>query len=159
MAPDPQLTRELWSEELVEAVVAAHRDKRGPLMPMLRAIQVRCGYIDPRSIPLLAQALNLSQAEVYGVISFYRDFRSEAPGSSIVKVCRAEACQAVGAEALARHVRTYLGVDFGETTTDGTVSLEQVFCLGNCALGPSLMIDDILYGRVTGERFEKLVGS
>jgi formate dehydrogenase subunit gamma len=157
MALVPQLTREPWSEELVEAVVAAHRDLRGALMPILRGLQVRCGYVDPRSIPLLAEALNLSQAEVYGVVTFYRDFRSDPPGARVVKVCRAEACQSVGADALAAHARSSLGIEFGETTPDGSVSLDQVFCLGNCPLGPALLIDEQVHGRVTNERFDRLV--
>ena len=115
------------------------------------------GYVDPAAIPILADELNLSRADVYGVVTFYHDFRQTPPGRTTVRICRAEACQAVGAAELADRARNRLGVGFGETTTDGAVTLEQVFCLGNCATGPSVQVDDRLYGRVTPERLDGML--
>ncbi len=146
-----------WSEERAIAVVERHRGERGPLMPILHELQAVFGYIDPLALDVVAGALNLSKAEVYGVVTFYKDFRSEPPGSSLVQVCRAEACQSMGAEQLARHAREHLGVDFGDTTSDGAITLAQVFCLGNCALSPAVMIDGRLKGRVDEARFDELV--
>jgi formate dehydrogenase subunit gamma len=159
MAEGALTEREEWSEQLVEGLLDAHRQDRGPLMPILRELQGRCGYVDRRSVPLLAEGLNLSQAEVFGVISFYKDFRAQPSGSHAVLICRAEACQSVGAEALAAHARARLGIEFGQTTGDDQVSLDQVFCLGNCALGPSVMVDGSTYGRVDAASFDVLVGS
>ena len=148
---------EPWSEERALALVARHLDERGPLMPILHALQEVFGHVDPRAVDVVAEALNLSKAEVYGVITFYKDFRSEPPGASLIQVCRAEACQSMGAERLARHAREHLGVEFGGTTPDGAITLEQVFCLGNCALSPAVMIDGRLKGRVDEARFDELV--
>lgn len=149
--------REAWSEELVRSLVEGYRQYRGPLMPILHDLQARCGYVDERSADVLAEELNLSRAEVYGVMTFYRDFRSEPVGTHHVQICRAEACQSVGAETLAADTRLRLGVDFGETTKDRHVSLDQVFCLGNCALGPSVMVDGRLHGRMTADALDRLV--
>lgn len=124
---------------------------------MLHALHDAFGCVDRRSVAVIADVLNLSEAEVHGVLSFYADFRSEPAGSSVVKMCRAEACQAMGAEALVSHATERLGIALGETTSDGRVTLEQVFCLGNCALSPSVMIDDEVFGRVDAERFDQLV--
>lgn len=151
--------REAWSEQLVEGMIDAHRQGRGPLMPILRELQDRCGYVDRRSVPILAEGLNLSQAEVFGVISFYKDFRQQPSGAHTVLICRAEACQSVGAEALAAHARSRFGIDFGQTTADSRVSLDQVFCLGNCALGPSAMVDGELHGRVDAAALDSLTGA
>ena len=157
MAHQPLPERQPWSEGLVQSLLDTYGRQRGPLMPVLHELQNRCGYVDERSVDLLAVGLNLSRAEVYGVITFYRDFRSEPVGEHEVKLCRAEACQAVGAEALAAHARWRLGVDFGQTTPDGRVSLDQVFCLGNCALGPSALVDGRVHGRVTADVIDRLV--
>jgi formate dehydrogenase subunit gamma len=146
-----------WSEERTADIVERHRDERGPLMPILHELQDQFGYIDPRAVDLVAGALNLSKAEVYGVVTFYKDFRSEAAGMSVVRVCRGEACQSMGAERLARHAREHLAVAFGGTTRDGAVTLEQVFCLGNCALSPAVMVDGQLKGRVDEARFDALI--
>ena len=148
---------EPWSEERVRELVGLHQTRRGPLLPVLHELHDRFGFVDRRSIEVIAEALNLSQAEVYGVMTFYKDFRSEKAGDTVVRVCRAEACQAMGAEALADHARARLGVGFGGTTEDGKITLEQVFCLGNCALSPSVMIDDEVFGRVDAGRFDELV--
>lgn len=142
----------------VRAIAAAHRDERGSLLPILHQIQREFGYVDPRVLPVLADALNLSIAEVHGVVTFYRDFRRAPAGRTAVKVCRAEACQAVGADELLAHARAGLGIEVGGTTADGAVSLDEVFCLGNCALGPAVQIDGRLYGRVGPARLDALLG-
>lgn len=146
-----------WSADRAQAIIDQHRGKRGALLPILHALQEVFGYIDEAAVPLLAQALNLSRAEVHGVITFYHDFRRARPGHHVLKVCRAEACQALGGRALIDHLRSHLQVDFGETTADGTFTLEEVFCLGNCGLGPSLMVDGTLHGRVDAGRLDALL--
>jgi formate dehydrogenase subunit gamma len=128
-------------------------------MPVLHELQDVFGHIDPRAVDLVAEALNLSKAEVYGVVTFYKDFRSEVPGTSVIHVCRGEACQSMGAERLARHAREHLAVDFGGTTSDGAVTLEQVFCLGNCALSPAVLVDGRLKGRIDEAGFDELVAA
>jgi formate dehydrogenase subunit gamma len=142
----------------VRAIVAAHAAERGPLIVILHAVCREFGYIDPAFVPVLADALNLSVAEVHGVVSFYKDFRTTPPGRAQVKICRAEACQAVGADGLVDRARSRLGVGFGETTPDGAVSLDEVFCLGNCALGPSVQVDGRVHGRVGPERLDAVLG-
>ena len=144
--------------DAVRAAVAANREKPGALLPVLHAVQDVLGYVPKDAIALIAFDLNLSRAEVHGVLSFYHGFRSEPPGRHVLHLCRAEACQAVGAVGLEAHAKQSLGIDFHGTTADGAVTLEPVYCLGNCALGPSLMIDDKLCGRVTPARFDQLVG-
>lgn len=143
--------------ETVSALCAAYGNRPTDLIEMLHEIQARLGYVPEGATQHLAQALNLSRAEVHGVISFYHDFHRTSPGRHIVRVCRAEACQAVGCEALAKHAETALGVGFGETRGDGKATLKAVYCLGNCALGPSVMIDGDLHGRVDAQRFDALM--
>lgn len=111
-------------------------------MPILHALQATFGYVDPEAVPMIAEAMNLSRAEIHGVVTFYHDFRHELAGRHVVKICRAEACQSVGAVALADHAKRVLGVDWHGTTADGEVTLEPVFCLGLCACGPAALIDD-----------------
>jgi formate dehydrogenase subunit gamma len=146
-----------WSHETALETIAAHTGQRGPLLPVLHALQTTFGYVDPRAIPLVAKVLNLSRADVYGVLTFYPDLRSTPPGILRVQVCRGEACQAVGGHALAEHATSSLGVHFGQTATDGSVTLDDVFCLGNCALGPSVTVNGHLHGRVSGSRLDALV--
>ncbi|MDN5859705.1 MAG: NAD(P)H-dependent oxidoreductase subunit E [Pseudonocardia sp.] len=141
----------------VRSLVAAHRDQRGALMPILHALVAEFGHLDPAVIPIIADQLNLSQADVHGVITFYHDFRTTPRGRTTVRVCRAEACQAVGAAALVEHASARLGVGLGESTPDGAVSLEEVFCLGNCALGPSVQVGRTVHGRVDVDRFDALL--
>jgi formate dehydrogenase subunit gamma len=148
-----------WSQERAVAIFERHRTERGALMPILHELQDVFGHIDPRAVDLVAEELNLSKAEVYGVVTFYKDFRSEPPGTSVIRVCRGEACQSMGAERLARHAREHLAVDFGGTTSDGAVTLEQVFCLGNCALSPAVLVDGRLKGRVDEAGFDELVAA
>jgi formate dehydrogenase subunit gamma len=129
----------------------------GGLMPILHAIQESLGFVPKDAVPLVANQLNLSIAEVHGVVTFYHYFLREKPGRHVVHVCRAEACQALGAEALEAHVKKTLGIDYHGTSIDGAVTLEPVYCLGNCALGPSIMIDEQLKGRVSPARFDALM--
>lgn len=142
----------------VVAAVQANRDKPGNLLPVLHAVQDALGHVPQDAIGLIAFELNLSRAEVHGVVSFYHGYRRTPPGRHVLQLCRAEACQAVGAAQLEAHARQTLGVDLHGTTADGAVTLEPVYCLGNCALGPSLMVDGRLCGRVTPARFDQLVG-
>jgi formate dehydrogenase subunit gamma len=143
--------------DTVRRIAADMKDRPGPLIEILHSVQAALGYVPPDAVPILAEALNLSRAEVHGVVTFYHFFRETPPGRRTVSVCRAEACQAVGADELADHAKRRLGVDFHETTRDGAISLDPVFCLGNCACGPAVMIDGQLYGRVTPERFDELL--
>jgi formate dehydrogenase subunit gamma len=129
----------------------------GALLPILHAVQEALTFVPKDAVPLIAHELNLSVAEVHGVVSFYHYFLQERPGRHVLHLCRAEACQALGSVALETHVKRKLGVDYHGTTRDGAVTLEPVYCLGNCALGPSLMIDQQLHGRVTPERFDALL--
>jgi len=143
--------------EVVEHAVEQHRGKVGALMPVLHSIQETFGFIPTEAVPIMASALSLSRAEVHGVMSFYHDFRSEPAGEHIVQLCRAEACQAMGARELEAHARERLGVGFGETTADGLFTLEPVYCLGNCACSPSIRVDDAIHARVTAEKFDALI--
>jgi formate dehydrogenase subunit gamma len=135
--------------EAVERAIAAQAERPGALLPLLHAVQDALGFVPPAAVPPIAQALNLSRAEVHGVVSFYHDFRSAPPGRHVLKLCRAEACQAMGAEALAQALRTQLGVDWHGTTADGRVTLEPVYCLGNCACAPAAMLDGQVLGRLS----------
>ncbi|MGA8012875.1 MAG: formate dehydrogenase subunit gamma [Candidatus Acidiferrales bacterium] len=129
----------------------------GALLPILHALQEEFGYVDKAAIPLVASALNLSHAEVHGVLSFYHDFRRAPGGRHVLKVCRAEACQSMGCEKMIRHVENRLGVKLGETTEDRSFTVEPVYCLGNCALSPAVMLDGKLYGRVSSEVADFLI--
>jgi formate dehydrogenase subunit gamma len=129
----------------------------GALLPILHAVQEALKFVPKDAVPLIARELNLSVAEVHGVVTFYHYFLQERPGRHVVHLCRAEACQALGSVALEAHAKAALTVDFHGTTRDGAITLEPVYCLGNCALGPSIMIDQQLHGRVTAERFDALV--
>jgi formate dehydrogenase subunit gamma len=146
-----------WDAETGRGLVRALKHVEGALLPILHAIQDEFGYVDEAAVPIIADELNLSRAEVHGVMSFYHDFRKHAPGQHIVKICRAEACQSVGGRDSEAHARERLNADFHETSADGRYTLEPVYCLGNCACGPSAMIDGKLYGRVTPKRFDQLV--
>jgi formate dehydrogenase subunit gamma len=131
----------------------------GALLPILHALQDEFGYVDKAAIPLIAEALNLSHAEVHGVISFYHDFRHSPAGKHVLKMCRAEACQSMGCESTIRHVEKRLGVHLGETTGDRSFTVDAVYCLGNCALSPAVMLDGKLYGRVSEEVADFLIDS
>lgn len=145
--------------KIVAAAVEDNRGRIGPLMPVLHAIQKQLGHIPSEAVPLVAKALNLSRAEVQGVIGFYHDFHTRPLGKTVIQVCRAEACQANGGRALETHARRALGVDFGESTPDGQYSLESVYCLGNCACTPSLRVNDEIHARVTPDRFDAILAN
>ena len=145
-----------WDARVIDEIIAGLADKPGALMPVLHAVQDRVGYIPPAAVPAIARGLNLSRAEVHGVISFYHDFRTERPGRKIIRVCRAESCQAMGAVALAAHIQARQGIEFGQTSANGDFTLEPVYCLGNCACSPAILVGDDLYGRVTPERFDEI---
>jgi formate dehydrogenase subunit gamma len=127
------------------------------LVPLLHAIQDALGFVPPQAVPAIAEALNLSRAEVHGVISFYHHFRTTPAGRRTLRLCRAEACQAMGAERLAQAVRAQLGIDWHGTTSDGALTLEPVYCLGNCACAPAAMLDGEVHGRLTHERIAGLL--
>ncbi|MDX5364209.1 MAG: formate dehydrogenase subunit gamma [Pseudazoarcus pumilus] len=146
-----------WDRDKVLGIINTLKDMPGALMPILHGIQDSIGYVPDDAVPLMAEALNLSRAEVHGTITFYHHFRTTPPGRHKLEICRGEACQAVGANALVAHAKKTLGVDFHETTADGAVSLEQVFCLGNCACSPSLMVDGEVVGEVSIDQFDDIV--
>ena len=129
----------------------------GALLPILHAIQDGLGFVPPASVPLIAEALNLSRADVHGVVSFYHHFRNTRPGRHVLRLCRAEACQAMGARAIEQRLRDRLGIGFHETTADGAITLEPVYCLGNCACAPSLMLGDDVHARLTADAVDRLV--
>ena len=144
--------------ERMHEILARHRDTEGALLPILHAVQAEFGHVPEAALPVLAKALNLSRAEVHGVVSFYHDFREKPAGAHVVKLCRAEACQAVGADGVAAHAREALGIDWHGTTPDGKVTLEPVFCLGLCACGPAAIVDGKLHGRVDTTRLDAILG-
>lgn len=139
---------EPFSAERVREIVAGLCDLEGPLMPILHEIQHSFGHVPEAAVPVVAEALNLSRAEVHGVVTFYPDFRRTPAGRHVVKLCRAEACQSRGADMLAELAEARLGVRLGETRADGKVTLEPVYCLGLCATAPSAMVDGRLVGRL-----------
>jgi formate dehydrogenase subunit gamma len=148
-----------WDEGLAGSIVEERAAMPGAMLPILHALQHEFGYIDERAIPVVADVLNVSRAEVVGVIHFYHDFKTEPGGRHLLQVCRAEACQSMGGDAVIEHIERRLGVKTGETTADRSVSLEPVFCLGNCALSPALMLDGRLYGRVTAAKADSLLAA
>ena len=139
---------EAWSIERASAIIALHREREGAALPILHALQGAFGYVPREAIPMIAAALNLTRAEVHGIASFYHEFRETPPGRHVLRLCRAEACQAMGADRLHDAARARLGVDWHETTADGAVTLEPVFCLGLCAVAPSGMLDGAPLGRL-----------
>ena len=141
----------------VNAAMASHKDQAGPLLEILHAVQNTLGFVPADAVPLIAEALNISRADVHGVVSFYHHFRKQPPGRCVVQLCRAEACKAMQADALAAFATHHLGVNFGETRADGAVTLESVYCLGNCACAPSMMLNGQLHGRVSPRKLELLV--
>ena len=132
----------------VEQILTSHLGREGALLPILHDVQADFGHVPQTALPVIAKALNLSRAEVHGVVSFYHDFREAPAGRHVVKLCRAEACKSVGADRVADHAKARLGLDWHETSTDGAVTLEPVFCLGLCACGPAALVDGRLMGRV-----------
>lgn len=148
---------EPWSVERGREVIAARSQGEGPLLPILHALQEAFGHVPREAVPMVAEALNLSRAEVHGVVTFYHDFREAPPGRHVVKLCRAEACQSMGGEALVARAEARLNVACGGTTADGRVTLEPTYCLGLCATSPSAMIDGRIVGRLTPEKLDALL--
>lgn len=147
-----------FDKTAIDDIINQGKDLPGALLPILHEIQHAAGYIPAEIVPAIATALNLSRAEVHGVISFYHHFHSSPMGEHTVQLCRAEACQAVGARELEQHATTSLATELGTTSADGKISLEPVYCLGNCACGPSVQIGDEVHARVSPERFDVLMG-
>ena len=141
----------------VEDILARHQGREGPLLPILHDVQAEFGHVPQAVLPVIAKALNLSRAEVHGVVTFYHDFREAPAGRHVVKLCRAEACKAMGADDVAAHAKARLGLDWHETSADGSVTLEPVFCLGLCACGPAAIVDGKLMGRIDNAAIDALV--
>lgn len=153
---DLQTTQDA-SAAIIAALIVKHQQQPGALLPLLHAIQDTIGYIPESSYVAISKALSLSVAEVHGVVTFYHHFRTHKPGRHIMQICRAESCQAMGSEALEAHAKQCLGVDYHQTTADGAITLEPVYCLGNCALSPSVMVDEEIYGRVSAAELDELI--
>ena len=146
-----------WDQDAVQSIARSLQHKPGALMLILRQVQDTLGWVPAGAVPIIAKILNLSRAEVHGVVTFYHDFRHQPPGNNIVKVCRAESCQAMGAVALAEHIKQRLGCDFGRTSADGVYTLDAVYCLGNCACSPAVVVNGKLLGRMTPDRFDEVL--
>ena len=143
--------------ERVLAIVNELKSLEGPLLPILHAVQEDFGYVPEQVLPVIARELNLSRAEVHGVVTFYHEFRSHPAGQHVVRICRAEACQSMGSDRIADRARQMLGIDFHQTTLDGAVTLEAVYCLGLCACAPAAMLDGEVYGRVDEHCLSEIV--
>lgn len=148
---------EPWAAERAKQVIAEHIGQEGAVLPILIALQEVFGYVDQAAEPLVAHALNVTRAEVHGVVTFYHDFRREPAGRHVLKLCRAEACQAAGGDALAARAEAKLGVSLPGTSADGHVTLEPVYCLGLCATAPSAMLDGRVVGRLDEARLDALL--
>ena len=148
---------EPWNEDWARDIIARHSCREGALLPILLALQETFGCIPEAAKPMVADALNLTRAEVHGVVTFYHDFRSEPPGRHVLRLCRAEACQAAGGDALALRAQAKLGLAFGTTSADGRVTLEPVYCLGLCATAPSAMLDGRVVGRLDTARLDAVL--
>ena len=141
----------------IREIIADHQALEGPLLPILHAIQAEFGHVPQSALLEIAQALSLGKAEVHGVMSFYHDFREKPAGQHVLKICRAEACQSMGGDRVATHAQKALGIDWHETTQDGQVTLEPVFCLGLCACAPAAMVDGRLVGRVDESTVDAII--
>ena len=141
----------------IHDILAAHRGGEGALLPILHDVQAAFGHVPPDALPVIAADLNISRADAHGVMSFYHDFREEPAGRRVLKLCRAEACQAMGADALADHARAASGLDWHGTTPDGALTLEPVFCLGLCACAPAAMVDGRVVGRLDAARLDAIL--
>jgi formate dehydrogenase subunit gamma len=148
---------EPWNQDRAIEIIAIHRAEEGAAMPMLHALQAEFGCVPLDAEPLIAAALNISRAEVHGIVTFYHEFRRTPPGRHMLHVCRAEACQSVGGEAVGTHLRNALGLDWHQTTKDGAVTVEPVFCLGLCACGPAALLDGHPIGRLTPARIDRML--
>lgn len=143
----------------IDRVLAQHAGRPGPLLEILHSVQAELGHVPHEAVPMIANGLNLSVAEVHGVVTFYHHFRDRPAGRHSVQICRAEACQSMRGAELAEHAQRKLGIAFHESTRDGRVTLEPIYCFGNCACAPAVMIDGELHGRVTPERFDALIAA
>jgi formate dehydrogenase subunit gamma len=141
----------------LDALIVKYQAMPGALLPLLHEIQDTVGYVPESTYSTIGKALSLSVAEVHGVVSFYHHFRTHKPGKHVIQICRAESCQSMGSEALEAHAKKCLNIDYHENTADEKFSLEPVYCLGNCALSPAVMIDDEVYGKVSTEEFDALL--
>jgi formate dehydrogenase subunit gamma len=150
---------ETWSADRASEIISQHCVQDGPMLPILHALQEAFGCVPEVAVPMVAEALNLSRAEVHGVVTFYHDFRREPAGRHILKLCRAEACQAAGGDALAARAEARLGVAMGATAPDGSVTLEPIYCLGLCATAPSAMIDGRVVGRLDEQRLDAMLAA
>ena len=139
------------------AIVGELKGLEGALLPILHEIQAEFGHVPQESLPVIARELNLSRAEVHGVVTFYHDYRDHPTGRHVLKLCRAEACQSMGGDALAERVKALLGIDFHQTTLDGAVTLEPVFCLGLCSCAPAAMLDGEVFGRMDVETAREMI--
>lgn len=146
-------------KQLVERITRELQDIPGALLPILHAVQAELGFIPPQLLPVIANGLNLSRAEVHGVVSFYHYFRSSPPGRNTIQICRAESCQAMGSRALEAHAQRALRCKFNQTSADGEFTLLAVYCLGNCACSPSVRVGDKIYGHVDAAKFDALVAA
>lgn len=152
-------TSQVWDQDRALGRIRELEDLPGALLPILHALQDEFGYVDAAAVPLVANALNISDAEVHGVISFYHDFRRSPPGRHVLKLCRAESCQSMGCHKTIEHVENRLGIRLGETTADESFTVEPVYCLGLCALSPAAMLDGRPYGRVSPQIADFLIDS
>lgn len=151
-------TQAVFDLDVIKEIVVRSKDTPGAMLPILHEIQDAAGYIPAESVAIIADALNLSRAEVHGVITYYHHFRQQPPVKHVLKLCQAEACQAVGSAALAEHAKAMLGCNFHEHTGDGMIAIEPVYCLGHCACGPSLMVNDAdVHARMTTVKFDALL--
>jgi len=148
---------EAWSETRAAEIIAEHQAVEGAALPILHALQETFGCVPEAAVPMVAQALNLSRAEMHGVVTFYHDFRREPAGKHVLKLCRAEACQSCGCDDLVEHAERKLGVKIGDTSADGRVTLEAVYCLGLCATAPSAILDGRVVGRLDKARLDALL--
>jgi formate dehydrogenase subunit gamma len=148
---------EQWDSQQVDQIITALKHKPGALLPILHEIQNQLGYIPSGVKSVVAAELNLSVAEVHGVVSFYHFFRASPPGRHKLQICRAESCQSMGSRALESHIKTTLGIDYHQTTPDGEFSLEPVYCLGNCACSPAMRVNDDVLGHVDNQAFDALI--
>ena len=157
LSEKPAMVGEGQLSSTLESLIEKYRSLPGALMPLLHAIQDTIGYVPESSYPLISKALNLSVAEVHGVVTFYHHFRTSPSGRHILQICRAESCQSMGSTALEAHAKKCLNADYHETTADGALTLEPVYCLGNCALSPAVMLDEEVYGKVSPEDLDALI--
>jgi formate dehydrogenase subunit gamma len=146
-----------YDKAIATEIIQGFGAKPELLVQILHAFVERYSYISETAMRQIADELNISRADVHGVVSFYHDFRTAPPGRRVIKICQAEACQSMGSRALTAHAERSVGIALHQTTADGEVTLEPVYCLGNCACSPAIMIDNRVYGRVDNEKFDRLV--